>query len=153
MTSAIDKLMSLKTYVACRQQFQPGLGAHRRRRTVVLGEHMNVQFEDEVTLRYQVKEMQRAECVDDNSAIQYEIDTYVHLMPDGSNWNATLLLQYPDDEKRKHALPLLADVAEYRYVKADGSMSVTMHGHQWYAFCAFSLRLLAILSTKNGRGD
>lgn len=124
MTITTGNLISLKTYSACRKQFQPGLSAHRRRRTVMLGDHMCVQFEDEMTLRYQIQEMLRAECIDDNAAIQHEIDTYAHLMPDGANWKATLLLQYPDAMQRLRELPRLANAARHMYIKAEGYMPV-----------------------------
>ena len=94
--------------------------AHRRARSMSLGPAMRLQFEDELTVRHQIREVLRAECITDPVAIQHEIDTYAHLLPDGTQWKATLLIQLPDApeaSERARELPLLSEAAHDIYVE------------------------------------
>jgi hypothetical protein len=95
------------------------LMAHRRARSVSLGPAMRLQFEDELTLRHQIGEVLRAERVTDPEAMQREIDTYAHLMPDGTQWKATLLIQLPDTDERARELPPLSEAAHQIYVECE----------------------------------
>ena len=81
-----DTLMSLEAYSKWRRQHKPEVIAHRKLRSVALGEHINVQFESELTMRYQVQEMLRVEKIFEEEGIQQEIDAYAPLVPDGSIW-------------------------------------------------------------------
>ena len=74
--------------------------AHKKDRTVALGEHVTLIFEDELTIRYQVQEMLRVERIFEEEGIRDELDAYNPLIPDGSNWKATMLIEYPDVEER-----------------------------------------------------
>jgi hypothetical protein len=85
---------------------------------------MTVQFEDELTIRYQIQEMLRIEKIFEEDAIQHEIDTYAPLVPDGSNWKATLLLEYPDVHERKRELARLVGVAPRMFVEVEGQPRV-----------------------------
>ena len=91
--------------------------AHRRARSMSLGPAMRLQFEDELTARHQIREVLHAECITDPVAIQHEIDTYAHLLPDGTQWKATLLIQLPDSAERARKLALLSDAARDIYVE------------------------------------
>lgn len=91
--------------------------AHRRARSMSLSPAMRLQFEDELTVRHQIREVLRAERFTDPVAIQHEIDTYAHLLPDGTQWKATLLIQVPEPAERARELPLLSDAAHDIYVE------------------------------------
>src|SRR6266853_735548 len=93
-----DSLLSLETYARQRNEFRAKVIEHKKRRNVHLGEHVLLQFEDELTIRYQVQEMLRIERIFEDDGIQGELDAYNPLVPDGSNWKATMLIEYPADE-------------------------------------------------------
>ena len=115
-----DSLMTLEAYAKYRKQHKPEVVAHRRLRSVALGEHINVQFEDERTVRYQIQEMLRIEKIFEEEGIQAEIDVYGPLVPDGSNWKATLLLEYPDVHERRRELARLIGVEDRMFVEVEG---------------------------------
>ena len=73
--------------------------AHKKNRTVHLGNHLTLQFEDEMTVRYQIQEMLHSEATDHDS-VQSELDAYLPLIPDGSNFKATMTLDYTDDARK-----------------------------------------------------
>jgi hypothetical protein len=116
----LDNLMTLDAYAKYRQQHRADLMAHRQLSSISLGEHMTVQFESELTLRYQIQEMLRIEKIVDEIGVQAQIDAYEPLVPKGNNWSATLLLQYPDPLERKRALSSLLGVEERLFVKLRG---------------------------------
>lgn len=120
MSIAIDNLMSLEAWSRHRKAHKPEYIAHRRLRSVLLGEHMTVQFEDERTIRYQIQEMLRIEKIFEDEGIQSEIDAYAPLVPDGSNWKATLLLEYPDVHERRRELARLIGVEDRLFVEVEG---------------------------------
>ncbi len=120
MSIALDNLMSLEAWTKLRKTKRADFIAHRRLRSVALGEHMTLQFEDEQTIRYQIQEMLRVEKIFEEDGIQAEIDTYAPLVPDGSNWKATMLLEYPDVHERKRELARLIGVEDRVFVEVEG---------------------------------
>lgn len=124
MTIARDSLLTLETYAKIRASSRPAFIAHRRLRTVRLGGHMTLQFEDEQTIRRQIQEMLHVEKIFDQAGIQAEIDVYGALVPDGSNWKATLLIEYPDPHERKRELARLIGVEDRLYVEVEGQPRV-----------------------------
>jgi len=120
MSIARDSLMSLEAYSRARLNFRARIIRHRRVRTVFLGEHVSLQFEDESTVRYQIQEMLRIEKIFEEEGIQSEIDTYAPLVPDGGNWKATLLIEYPDVNERKRELARLIGVEDRMFVEVEG---------------------------------
>jgi len=102
-----DSLLSLEAYARQRNEFRAQVIAHKKRRTVHLGEHLTLLFEDELTIRYQVQEMLRIERIFEDEGIQHELDAYNPLIPDGGNWKATMLIEYPDAEERRVMLARL----------------------------------------------
>lgn len=120
MTIHRDSLLTLEAYSKVRVSGRPAFIAHRRLRTVQLGEHLSVQFEDETTVRRQIQEMLYIEKIFDAEGIQGEIDAYESLVPDGSNWKATLLIEYPDPNERKRELGRLIGVEDRVYVEVEG---------------------------------
>ena len=115
-----DSLMSLEAYAKVRKISAPEMIAHRKLRTVHLGEHVSVQFEDERTIRRQIQEMLRIEKIFDEQGIQGEIDAYAALVPDGANWKATMLIEYPDVAERKRELARLIGVEDRMFVEVEG---------------------------------
>ncbi|MBH9576372.1 DUF3501 family protein [Inhella proteolytica] len=124
MSITADSLQSLEAWSKARKTLRPELIAHRRRRSVPLGEHMNLQFEDERTIRYQIQEMLRIEKIFEEEGIQAEIDAYAPLVPDGTNWKATMLLEYPDPHERKRELARLVGVEDRMFVEVEGHARV-----------------------------
>jgi hypothetical protein len=91
---------------------------------VQLGEHVTLQFEDELTIRYQVQEMLRIERIFEDEGIQGELDAYNPLIPDGSNWKATMLIEYPDVEERRRMLGVLKGIERRVWVQVEGAERV-----------------------------
>ena len=120
----IESLMSLEAYSKYRKAHKPDIIAHRKLRSVRLGENINLQFESETTIRYQIQEMLRIEKIFDEEGIQQELDAYVPLMPDGRNWKGTLLLEYPDVNERKRELARLIGVEDRLFVEVEGHARV-----------------------------
>jgi hypothetical protein len=117
---ARDSLLSLETYARQRKEFRARVMAHKRDRTVHLGAHVTLIFEDELTLRYQVQEMLRIERTFEEQGIQDELDVYNPLIPDGRNLKATMMIEYADAEERKHALSKLKGIEDRVWVQAEG---------------------------------
>ena len=119
-----DSLMTLEAYSKWRKTHKPEVIAHRKLRTVYLGEHVSVQFESELSMRYQIQEMLRIEKIFEEDGIQDEIDAYAPLVPDGSNWKATMLLEYPDVNERKRELARLIGIEDRMFVEVEGHARV-----------------------------
>jgi hypothetical protein len=120
MTITPDSLMSLEAYSKYRKQHKPEIIAHRRLRSVALGEHVTLQFEDENTVRYQIQEMLRIEKIFEEEGIQQEIDVYSSMVPDGGNWKATLMIEYPEINERRRELARLKGVEDRMFVEVEG---------------------------------
>ena len=112
-----EDLMSLEQYSDSRAQLRNEVIAHKRVRNVQVGPNMTWCFEDRTTIRYQILEMLRVERIFEREGIQDELDTYNPLIPDGSNWKATLLLEYPDPAQRRVALGKLIGVEDRCWVR------------------------------------
>ena len=119
-----DSLMTLETYARERNAFRARVLAHKRGRTVHLGDHVTLLFEDELTIRYQVQEMLRIEKTFEEAGIQEELDAYNPLVPDGSNLKATMLLEYEDVDARREALAKLKGIEDAVWVRVDGFPTV-----------------------------
>ncbi len=105
-----DSLLTLEGYAKVRPAMRAEVMAHKKNRMVDLGAHVTLIFEDEKTMRYQIQEMLRAERTFEDAGIQDELDAYNPLIPDGSNWKATMMIQYSDPEARKVALAQLRGI-------------------------------------------
>ena len=126
MMAAISRnsLMSLEEYATRRNEFRARVMAHKHNRKVHFGEHITLLFEDELTIRYQIQEMLRAERIFEEEGIVDELDAYNPLVPDGSNWKATMLIEYPDESERKRALAKLIDIEDKVWVQVNGQPKV-----------------------------
>jgi len=122
MLSVIERasLLSLETYARERNALRARVIAHKKLRTVRLGEHVAVQFEDELLVRYQVQEMLRIERIYEAQGIQHELDTYNPMIPDGGNWKATMFVEYTNPDERREALARLKGVERTVWVQVEG---------------------------------
>ena len=124
MTITKDSLMTLEAYAKIRKSARAEFIVHRKLRTVHLGEHLSVQFEDERTIRRQIQEMLHIEKIFDEDGINGEIEAYAALVPDGTNWKATVLIEYPDPNERKRELARLIGVEDRLFVEVEGHARV-----------------------------
>ena len=115
-----DSLMPLETYARERPQFRARVMAHKQDRTLHLGDHVTLIFEDELTIRYQIQEMLRAERIFEESGIQDELDAYNPLVPDGRNFKASMMIEYEDVEERRRALARLRGIEDRVWVQVEG---------------------------------
>jgi hypothetical protein len=119
-----ETLMSLEAYTKWRKVHKSEVIAHRKLRSVQLGDHINMQFESETTIRYQIQEMLRIEKVFEEEGILQEIEAYAPLVPDGSNWKATMMIEYTDINERKRELAKLIGVEDRMFVEVEGHARV-----------------------------
>jgi len=126
MTMAISRgsLMSLETDAKSRKDFRAKVMAHKKNRTVHVGQHVTLIFEDELTIRYQIQEMLRIEKTFEEEGIQDELDAYTPLVPDGTNLKATMMIEYEDPAERKRELAKLRGIEDKVYLQIDGSDKV-----------------------------
>ena len=114
-----DSLLTLESYARERNDFRTRVLAHKKPRTVHVGEHVTLLFEDELTIRYQVQEMLRIEKTFEDAGIQDELDAYNPLVPDGENWKATMLVEYEDVEERRRMLARLKGIEDRVWVQIE----------------------------------
>jgi hypothetical protein len=119
-----ESLMTLEAYARARPQFRAEVMAHKKNRTLQIGSNVTLIFEDELTIRYQIQEMLRAEKIFEEEGITDELDAYNPLIPDGSNWKATMLIEYPDPEERHGMLARLIGIEDKVWVKVEGCQRV-----------------------------
>lgn len=119
-----ESLMTLEAYSKWRKENKAQVMAHRKQRSVRLGEFINLQFESETTIRYQIQEMLRIEKVFEEEGILQEIDAYAPLVPEGSNWKATMMIEYPDENERRRELARLIGVEDHLFVEVEGQARV-----------------------------
>lgn len=117
-------LLSLERYAVERPAFRARVIAHKKCRQLGLGAHLTLCFEDRLTIQYQVQEMLRIERIFEPDAIDDELAAYNPLIPDGRNWKATLLLEYPDVDERRAALARLVDIEHCVWIAVDGHARV-----------------------------
>ncbi len=121
-------LMSLESYAEDRQAFRARVMAHKSSRRVALGPHATLYFEDALTIQYQVQEMLRVERIFEPAAIDEELDAYNPLIPDGQNWKATFMLEYPNVDERRERLAELTGVEHKVWVET-GEERVFAHAN------------------------
>lgn len=121
---AAVSLLSLEVYARERNAYRARVIAHKKLRTVHVGDHVTLIFEDEQTVRYQVQEMLRIERIFEEAGIRGELEAYNPLIPDGANWKATMLIEYPDAEERRRRLTELKGIEDRTWVAVDGFASV-----------------------------
>lgn len=115
-----DSLLSLEHYARERAAFRAKVIAHKKNRTLAVGPNVSLIFEDELTIRYQIQEMLRIERTFEEAGIQDELDAYNPLVPDGQNWKATMLIEFPDEDERKVWLARLIGIEDRVWVRVAG---------------------------------
>ena len=115
-----DDLFSLEEYAEVRPKFRAEVMDHKKTRQVPLGPNATLYFEDAVTMKYQVQEMLRIERIFERAAIEEELDAYNPLIPDGSNWKATFMVEFPDIEERRERLGRLTGIEDRVWVQVAG---------------------------------
>jgi hypothetical protein len=115
-----ESLLSLEEYARQRPAFRARVLAHKKNRTLALGEHLTLAFEDELTIRYQIQEMLRIERTFEEAGILDELGAYGPLVPDGSNWKATMLIEYPDEHERRRRLTELIGIEDRVWMRVAG---------------------------------
>jgi hypothetical protein len=113
-------LMSLEQYAERRNEFRRKVIAHKKHRRVGIGPHLNLYFEDRLTIQYQIQEMLRIEKIFESAGIEEELEAYNPLIPDGQNLKATAMLEYQDVEERKRQLALLRGIENLVYIQVAG---------------------------------
>lgn len=122
MTLTRDDLWSLEEYAGRRAEFRQQVLAHKKLRQVALGPHATLYFEDQLTMHYQVQEMLRVERIFEAAEIEEELEAYNPLIPNGSNWKATFMIEYGDVEERQRALANMGGIEETVWVQVgDGT--------------------------------
>jgi len=112
-----DDLFSLEQYAEKRAQFRAEVMAHKKNRQVPIGAHATLYFEDRLTMQYQIQEMLRVERIFEAAGIQEELDAYNPLIPDGSNWKATFMIEFDDVDERRDALARLVGIEDKVWVQ------------------------------------
>ena len=115
-----EDLYSLEQYAEKRKEFRASVLAHKKNRAVHIGPNATLYFEDRLTMQYQIQEMLRIEKIFEADGIQEELDAYNPLIPDGSNWKATFMMEYGDVEVRKVELARLGGIEDKTWVQVDG---------------------------------
>lgn len=115
-----ESLMPLEAYAKARTEYRAKVMAHKKDRALHLGDNVTLIFEDEMTIRYQIQEMLRAERIFEDEGINDELDAYNPLVPDGSNWKATMMIEYPDESERRAWLAKLIGIEDRVWVQVAG---------------------------------
>lgn len=113
-------LHSLEDYAAMRNEFRAQIMQHKKNRVIHVGPNVTMHFEDRLIMQYQIQEMLRAERIFESAGIQEELDAYNPLIPDGSNWKVTFMIEYPDPEERAHKLMELIGVENTTWIQVSG---------------------------------
>ena len=116
--------MTLEAYAKARPQFRAQVMAHKKHRTLQIGGNVTLIFEDELTIRYQIQEMLRVEKIFEAEGVADELEAYNPLIPDGSNWKATMLIEYPDPGERHGMLSRLIGIEDKIWIMVDGGQRV-----------------------------
>jgi hypothetical protein len=119
-----DQLMPLEQYAKQRNDFRAKVMAHKKNRQVQIGPHATLYFEDRLTMHYQVQEMLRAERIFEEAGIEDELNAYNPMIPDGSNWKATFMIEYGDEEERRAALGKMIGIEHKAWVQVAGFAKV-----------------------------
>ena len=113
-------LYSLEAYSEMRDEYRKKIIAHKENRRLELGNHILLSFEDKLIMQYQIQEMLKAERIFEAAAIEEELEVYNPMIPDGTNWKATMLIQYTDVAERQRELTRLIGIEDLIWMQVDG---------------------------------
>lgn len=119
-----DSLLTLEAYAKIRKDFRAKVMAHKKTRKISLGENITLIFEDELTIRYQIQEMLHVERIFQEQEIIHELETYTPLVPNGSDWKATMMIEYPDPAIRAARLATMVGIEDKVWVRIDAHAPV-----------------------------
>jgi hypothetical protein len=122
-----DDLYPLEKYAELRPRLRAEVMAHKQHRQVAIGPNATLYFEDRMTMQYQVQEMLRIERIFEAEGINDELAAYNPLIPDGSNWKATFMVEFPEEDERREALKRLKGVENRAWVRVAGFELVRPH--------------------------
>ncbi len=125
-----DDLYPLEKYAELRPRLRAEVMAHKQHRQVAIGPNATLYFEDRLTMQYQVQEMLRIERIFEAEGINEELAAYNPLIPDGSNWKATFMVEFPDVDERREALKRLKGVENKVWVRVAGFELVRPHADE-----------------------
>ena len=117
-------LHSLEDYSAMRDEFRAQIIQHKKNRVIKVGTNVTMHFEDRLIMQYQIQEMLRAERIFESEGIQEELDAYNPLIPDGSNWKVTFMIEYPDEIERAEKLRELIGIEDQTWVQVSGHAKI-----------------------------
>ncbi len=120
-----DDLFSLEKYAEVRPDFRARVMAHKKNRQLPIGPNATLYFEDALTMQYQIQEMLRIERIFEAAGIQDELDAYNPLIPDGTNWKATFMMEYPDEAERRVQLTKLLGIEKHIWAQVADFARVT----------------------------
>ncbi|MGB5451340.1 MAG: DUF3501 family protein [Sedimenticolaceae bacterium] len=120
-----NDLFSLEKYAELRPEFRARVMAHKKNRQLPIGPNATLYFEDVLTMQYQIQEMLRIERIFEAAGIQEELDAYNPLIPDGSNWKATFMMEYPDEQERREQLARLLGIEKHLWAQVADFARVT----------------------------
>ena len=120
-----EDLFTLEKYAEIRNEFRAEIMAHKKNRRLAIGPNVTLYFEDRKIMQYQIQEMLRTEKVFEAAGIEEELAAYNPLIPDGSNWKATFMIEYADENERREALAKMLGIEYDVWVKVDGFNKVT----------------------------
>ncbi len=121
---SVDDLMGLERYARERPAFRTRVLEHKRDRQLAVGPHVTWLFEDRLTMQYQVQEMLRVERIFEPEGIAEELESYNPMIPDGTNWKVTLLIEYPNEAERRERLTQLKGIEDRCWVQVTGQQRV-----------------------------
>jgi hypothetical protein len=121
---AVEDLLTLERYARERPAFRTRVLEHKRDRQLAVGPHVTWLFEDRLTMQYQVQEMLRAERIFEPEGISEELESYNPMIPDGTNWKVTLLIEYPNESERRQQLTQLKGIEDRCWVQVTGQERV-----------------------------
>ncbi len=114
-----DDLYTLEKYAEIRNDFRAEVMAHKKNRQLAIGPNVTLYFEDRLVMQYQIQEMLRTEKIFEAEGIEEELETYNALIPDGSNWKATFMIEFSDETERREALAKMIGIEEQVWMKVD----------------------------------
>jgi hypothetical protein len=117
---SVNDLFSLERYARERVAFRTKVLEHKRARQLAVGPNTTWLFEDRLTVQYQIQEMLRAERIFEPEGIEEELAAYNPLIPDGQNWKVTLLIEFPEEQERRHQLTTLKGIEDHAWVQVSG---------------------------------
>lgn len=119
-----ESLLTLEAYAKTRKEFRAQVLEHKKHRVIHVGEHVTLIFEDELTMRYQIQEMLRVEKTFEEQGILDELEAYNPLIPDGSNFKATMMIEYDTVPERQRALAILKGIEDRMFIEVEGEKRV-----------------------------